>query len=65
MTEEEGWEGETRQLDAEVLRELLGGLEDRQFLVAGPRPMAEGVSGSLLAAGLTEEQVSTDGFSGY
>src|SRR6185295_7757263 len=26
MTEEEGWEGETRQLDAEVLRELLGGL---------------------------------------
>ena len=36
MTEEEGWEGETRQLDAEVLRELLGGLEDRQFLVAGP-----------------------------
>ena len=52
MTEEEGWEGETRQLDAEVLRELLGGLEDRQFLVAGPPPMAEGVSGSLLAAGL-------------
>jgi ferredoxin-NADP reductase len=65
MTEEEGWEGETRQLDAELLRELLGGLEDRQFLVAGPGPMAEGVSGSLLAAGLTEKQVSTDGFSGY
>ncbi len=65
MTEQEGWEGETRQLDAEVLRELLGGLEDRQFLVAGPTPMAKGVSGSLLAAGLTEEQVWTDGFSGY
>ena len=27
MTEEEGWEGESRQLDAEVLRELLGGLD--------------------------------------
>jgi hypothetical protein len=27
--------------------------------------MAEGVSGSLLAAGLTEDEVSTDGFSGY
>ena len=65
MTEEEGWEGETRQLDAEVLRELLGGLDDRQFLVAGPPPMAEGVSGSLLAAGVPEEQVRTDGFSGY
>ena len=29
MTDQEGWEGETRQLDAEVLRELLGGLDDK------------------------------------
>jgi ferredoxin-NADP reductase len=65
MTDQEGWEGETRQLDAEVLRELLGGLEDKQFLVAGPAPMAEGVSGSLLAAGLPEDSVLADKFSGY
>ena len=65
MTEEEGWEGETRQLDADVLRELLGGLDDRQFLVAGPPPMAEAVSGSLLAAGLPEDRVLADEFSGY
>jgi ferredoxin-NADP reductase len=65
MTEQEGWEGESRRIDAGVLRELLGGLDDRQFFVAGPPPMAEGVSGSLLAAGVAEEQVSTDGFSGY
>jgi ferredoxin-NADP reductase len=65
MTDEEGWEGETRQLDAEVLRELLGGLEDRQFLVAGPPQMAEGVSESLLAAGLPEARVVTDAYSGY
>ena len=65
MTDEEGWEGETRQLDAEVLRELLGGLDDRQFLIAGPPPMAEGVSDSLLAAGLPEDSVRADKFSGY
>lgn len=65
MTDEESWEGETRQLDAEVLRELLGGLEDRQFLIAGPPPMAEGVSESLLAAGLPEDSVLADKFSGY
>jgi NAD(P)H-flavin reductase len=65
MTAQEGWEGETRRLDAKVLSELLGGLDDRQFLVAGPPAMAEGVSGSLVAAGVPEEQVSTDGFSGY
>ena len=65
MTAQEGWEGETRQLDAEVLRELLGGLEDKQFLVAGPAPMAKGVSESLLAAGLPEGSVLADAFSGY
>ena len=65
MTDEESWEGETRQLDADVLRELLGGLEDRQFLIAGPPPMAEGVSESLLAAGLPEDSVRADKFSGY
>ena len=65
MTAQEGWEGETRQLDAEVLRELLGGLEDKQFLVAGPPPMAKGVSESLLAAGLPEGSVLADAFSGY
>ena len=65
MTEQEGWEGESRRIEAEVLRELLGGLDDRQFLVAGPPPMAEGVSGSLLAAGLREDSVLADKFSGY
>jgi len=65
MTEQEGWEGETRQLDADVLRELLGGLDDKQFLVAGPAPMAKGVSESLLAAGLPEGSVLADAFSGY
>ena len=36
MTDEPGWEGETRQLDADVLGELVGGLEGKTFLVAGP-----------------------------
>jgi ferredoxin-NADP reductase len=65
MTDQEGWEGETRRLDAGVLRELLGGLDDKQFLVAGPPAMAEGVSESLLAAGLAEGAVLTDKFAGY
>jgi ferredoxin-NADP reductase len=65
ITEQEGWEGESRRIDADMLREHLGDLDAKQFLVAGPAPMAEGVSGSLLAAGVPEEQVSTDGFSGY
>ena len=64
MTEEEGWEGETRHLDAAVLDELVG-LEGKTFLVAGPPPMAEAVAGSLTGAGVPEERVLADKFSGY
>ncbi|HWN22496.1 MAG TPA: FAD-dependent oxidoreductase [Gaiellaceae bacterium] len=65
MTDEEGWDGETRRLDADVLRDLLGGLDGKQFLIAGPPPMAEGVAESLRAAGVPEDRVSADKFSGY
>ena len=47
MTDEPGWEGETRHLDADVLGELVGGLEGKTFLVAGPP--ADGRGGRRLA----------------
>jgi ferredoxin-NADP reductase len=65
MTDEPGWEGETRHLDADVLAGLLGGLDEKTFLVAGPPPMAEAVADSLKGAGLPEERVLADKFSGY
>ena len=65
MTDDPDWEGETRHLDADVLGEILGGLEGKTFLVAGPPEMAEAVAGSLLAAGVPEGRVSADKFSGY
>jgi ferredoxin-NADP reductase len=65
MTDEEGWEGETRHLDAAVLAELLGGLDGKIFLVAGPPQMAQAVAGSLKGSGLPEERVLADKFSGY
>ena len=34
-------------------------------MIAGPPPMAESVEASLLEAGLPEEQVQSDSFSGY
>ena len=65
MTDERGWEGETRHLDADVLGELIGGLEDKTFLIAGPPAMTEAVADSLLGAGLPEERVLASKFSGY
>src|SRR6186997_2287788 len=65
MTDEPGWAGEKRHLDANVLGELVGGLDGKVFLVAGPPPMAEAVTGSLTDAGVPEERVLADKFSGY
>jgi ferredoxin-NADP reductase len=65
MTDDPDWEGETRHLDADVLAELVGGLEGKRFLVAGPPAMAEAVAGSLRSAGLPEDRVLADTFSGY
>ena len=65
MTDEPAWEGETRHLDANVLRELVGGLDGKTFLVAGPPAMAEAVAGSLAGAGVPEDRLLTDKFSGY
>jgi ferredoxin-NADP reductase len=66
MTDDPDWVGETRHVDAEMLRDTLDGeLGDYEFLVAGPPAMAEAVVESLHGAGLPEEQVRADRFSGY
>ena len=65
MTDDPNWDGDTRMLDADVLRDILGDLESFHFMIAGPPPMAKSVEASLLEAGLPEEQVQSDSFSGY
>ena len=45
--------------------ELLGGLQGKTFLVAGPPLMTEAVADSLLGTGLPEERVLASKFSGY
>jgi ferredoxin-NADP reductase len=65
MTDDEGWEGETRRIDADLLAEHLGDLTQRSFIVAGPPEMAQSVADSLAAAGVPEEQVLFQRFSGY
>jgi ferredoxin-NADP reductase len=65
MTEDSGWEGETRRIDAEMLRDHLGDLDAYTYLIAGPPGMVEGVAGALQEAGIPEDQTRSQGFSGY
>ena len=66
MTEDPGWEGETRKVDAEFVKDYLGeDLNRYTFLVAGPPAMAEAVQGALDEAGVKEENIIAERFSGY
>jgi ferredoxin-NADP reductase len=65
MTKDSGWEGETRRIDADMLRDHLGDLDTYSYLVAGPPGMVEGVTGALQEAGIPEDQIRSQGFSGY
>jgi ferredoxin-NADP reductase len=66
MTGDPSWEGETRRIDADFLRDQIGDeLLGSTYLVAGPPPMVEGIVEALGSAGVPEEQVRPDRFSGY
>jgi len=65
MTEDEGWDGESRRVSGEMLADHLGDLSVPTYLVAGPPAMVESVVEALSTAGVPEEQVLPDRFSGY
>jgi ferredoxin-NADP reductase len=66
MTQDDGWEGESRHIGADLLREHLDeALDSYTYLVAGPPPMVESVTEQLQAAGVPDERVLPDRFSGY
>jgi ferredoxin-NADP reductase len=66
MTGDPEWEGETRRVDADFLRDRLGAdLAGFTYLLAGPPPMVEGVVEQLGEAGVPEAQILPDRFSGY
>jgi ferredoxin-NADP reductase len=66
MTEDPDWDGETRHVDASMLREHLGDdLGSYTYFVAGPPAMAESVGEKVQSAGVPEERVRVGKFSGY
>ena len=65
MTDDPEWEGERRRIDERFLRDHLDDLDARTYLVAGPPGMATAVVETLHAAGVAEERVLSDSFSGY
>jgi ferredoxin-NADP reductase len=66
MTDDPGWEGEQRRIDAGVLGDHLDGeLDEYVFLAAGPPGMVEAMEKALGEAGVPETQVRLQKFAGY
>ena len=66
MTQDPGWGGESRKVDGEFVNDYLDDdLNGYTFLVAGPPAMAEGVQSALGDAGVREENVIAERYSGY
>ena len=66
MTQDPGWNGETRKVDGDFVKDHVeGDLNRYTFLVAGPPAMAEGVQAALQEAGVREENVIAERYSGY
>jgi ferredoxin-NADP reductase len=66
MTDDPAWNGESRLIDGDLLRAHLGDdLASQNYLIAGPPDMVDGVVETLQTAGVPDDRVRPDRFSGY
>jgi ferredoxin-NADP reductase len=66
MTDDDGWDGESRRIDADFVRDHVGGdLASHTYIVSGPPGMVNGVADALEGEGVPEEQVIRSRFAGY
>lgn len=66
VTRDEAWSGEKRHVDGDFVKEYLGdSYADQLYYISGPPAVVEAVSASLKQAGIAEDNIKTDSFSGY
>jgi ferredoxin-NADP reductase len=66
MTEDPDWQGESRKIDAQFFKDYVeGDLNRYTFLVAGPPGMVKGMQEALADAGVEEQNIAAERYSGY
>jgi ferredoxin-NADP reductase len=66
VTRDEAWSGEKRHVDGDFVKEYLGdNYAGQLYYISGPPAVVEAVSASLKQAGIAEDNIKTDSFSGY
>jgi ferredoxin-NADP reductase len=59
------WAGETRKVDAELLKRCVGELAGPIYYVVGPPAMVGAMQGTLSQAGIAEDDIRSEEFYGY
>lgn len=65
VTKDENWQGEKRHIDADFLKDYFEDIAANLYFVSGPPPAVKAVAENLKSAGIAEENIKTDSFSGY
>ena len=66
MTGDPSWPGAKRRFDAHLFRDVVGGLVDEAtFMVAGPPGFTDAMRKALAEAGVADDRVLADSYSGY
>lgn len=65
MTDDPNWTGENRKIDANFIKEYFPNLNDNLYMVVGPPVMVDAVEKSLIEAGVKDENIKKENFTGY
>ncbi len=65
MTEDNSWEGENRKIDSQFITEYFHNVNGYLYMVVGPPAMVEAVDKALQEAGVTQENIKKENFTGY
>ncbi len=65
MTDDPDWTGEKRMINAEFIKEYFPNLNSYFYMVVGPPAMVEGVENALIEAGVLNENIKNENFTGY
>ncbi len=65
MTDDSNWKREKRIINSEFIKEYFPDVNSNLYMVVGPPAMVEGVENALIKAGVREENIIKENFTGY
>lgn len=65
MTDDLSWQGEKRKINAQFIKEYFPEINAQSYMVVGPPTMVEAVKKSLIEAGVNQENIRSENFTGY